>query len=125
MVNISGTDDFTNKVDPFKCNDWPDNIVDVKCGFFFTLVLTSSGEVYSCGSNTNLQLGREAPDDRSASLERIELYEIIRIECGNFHSMCIDIYGNFYVFGRIFMAIRIRKEYKSTHYKTSYIIECC
>ena len=96
----------------FKCTHWPDDIIDIKCGNSHTLVLTSKQEVYSCGSNEYGQIGRKLNNQKqnlddlilsvtfSNSLEKIkDLSEIIRIACGNGHSMCIDIYNNLYVFG--------------------------
>ena len=88
---------------PYNCINWisnlsNENIVDIKCGVFFTLVLTSNKEVYSCGNNGLGQLGREGNSTRY--LEKIEcLSEIIRIECGSNHSFCIDTDNNLVVFG--------------------------
>ena len=84
--------------EPIKCEDWPSNIVDIKCGSSHTLVLTSNQEVYSCGSNSYGQLGRVIPS--TSKLEKIEsLCEIMRIDCGFFHSMCINNNRDFFVFG--------------------------
>ena len=85
---------------PIKCEDWPDNIIDIKCGIAHTLVLTATQEVFSCGSNEFGRLGRETNVLFSTTLEKIDtLSEIIRIECGDIHSLCIDIYHNLFVFG--------------------------
>ena len=87
---------------PKNCTDsWPENIVDIKCGIYHTLVLTSNQEVYSCGSGTDGKLGRVLTGkNSSSSLEKIQgLSEIVRIECGDSYSMCIDIYNELYVFG--------------------------
>ena len=90
---------------PCKCVDWPDNIVDIKCGSSFALVLTSNLEVYSVGSNQYGQLGRSTFDDFSCNLECIASLSnknIVRIECGSSHSMCIDSSKQLYVFGANF-----------------------
>ena len=49
----------TTADEPILCEDWPDNVVDIKCGAYHTLVLTSNLEVFSCGDNRKGQLGRE------------------------------------------------------------------
>ena len=84
---------------PTKCDDWPQDIVDIKCGATFTLVLTSTQEVYTCGDNYSGQLGRIV-SNCSEKLEKIDaLSEIRRIECGKYHALCIDNYDNLFVFG--------------------------
>ena len=95
-----GIGNFHSHRIPFKCLDWPDDIVDIKCGMPHTLVLTSNQTVYSCGSNYSGQLGRNKNIKFSSNLKVIKnLFEIVRIECGASHSLCIDIYNNIYVFG--------------------------
>ena len=87
------------QVSPYLCTDWPDNIVDIKCGFEHTLILTLNQDVYSCGYNFSGQLGREL-DNYSSSVQKISyLSKIIRIECGINHSMCIDVNNNLFIFG--------------------------
>ena len=82
------------------CFDWPGDVIDIKCGRYHTLVLTSNQNVFSCGNNEYGQVGRDSDKQNSTILQKIEeLSEIIRIECGEYHSMCIDIYNNFYIFG--------------------------
>ena len=73
--------------------------VDVKCGANHSLLLTEQQEVFSCGSNSEFQLGRES-DYNSHLFENIDsLREIVRIECGSDNSICFDTYNNIYVFG--------------------------
>ena len=75
-------------------------IVDIKCGGDHTLILTSRKEVYSCGKNYYGQLGLNLTTYSSPLFTKIEnLSEIIRIECAKFHSMCIDVNNDFYIFG--------------------------
>lgn len=84
-----------------KCSDWikdeNSDIVDIKCGNYLTLVLTSNQEVF-CSGNSLL------PKDNSKvsefTLHKVEtLSEIIRIECGMNYSMFLDANNFLYVFG--------------------------
>merc|ERR1711943_19480 len=53
------------------------------------------------GGNSRFgQLGRETDNNHSTSFQKIEkLSDIIRIECGDCHSLCIDTNNDLYVFG--------------------------
>ena len=94
-----GNTDMQNS--PIQCLSLSnEDVIDIKCGDFHTLVLTSNGDVLSCGCSYQGEIGRETPSIFSADFLKIEdLSDIIRIECGNFFSMCIDIHNDFYVFG--------------------------
>ena len=92
-----GNSDGNQNSPIFSSTTWPDDIIDIKCGYGHTLLLTSNLDVYSCGYNNYGQLGRNQGDDNS--LQKIILPEIIRIGCGLYHSICIDINNDLYVFG--------------------------
>ena len=79
-----------------------ENVIDIKCGDNYTLILTSNQEVLSCGGNEFGQLGREVTPNAnySTSFQKIEnLSEIIRIECGFYHTISIDTNNTLFVFG--------------------------
>ena len=85
-----------------RCIDWPNNIISIKCGDAHSLLLTSEGFVYSFGNNRDGQLGINY--DIKSEMENVPVLikyipEIQRIECGNTHSMCIDINNNLLLFG--------------------------
>ena len=84
-----------------QCLNWPDDIISIKCGTWFSLLLTSSGDVYSFGSNRFGQLGLNDKNIESINMPTLipDIPKIKRIECGNTHSMCIDIDRNLWVFG--------------------------
>ena len=100
-----GIGNFESLSFPYICPNWPKNIVDIKCGSAHTLVLTSDEKVFSCGNNYYSQLGRNVIDEDSENPEctqMVQVYslsKIIRIECGESHSFCIDINNVLYVFG--------------------------
>ena len=98
QLGLGNTD---NQHSPILCSFLPnENIIDIKIGYQHSLILTDNGDVFSCGSHTLGQLGRECDGDPFTLFYRIpELPEIARIECGYYHSMCIDVNNNLYVFG--------------------------
>ena len=98
QLGLGNTD---NQNTPILCSSLlNEDVRDIKCGYMHTLVLTSNGDVLSCGYNIDGQLGRKIDKDHSSSFTKIEdLSEISRIECGDNHSLCIDINNQLYVFG--------------------------
>ena len=112
-----GLENTNDQYTPILCSSLSnEDVVDIKCGKNHTLVLTSNGDVLSCGwnyyhqlgrdtassceCNCNVELGRVTMRSFSAVFQKIEDFsEIIRIECGINHSLCIDINYDLYVFG--------------------------
>ena len=71
------------------------SIVDIKCGHNHTLVLDSNQLVFSCGYKYY-----DADADYSPVFQQIEgLSDIIRIETGSSHFMCVDKNNDLYIFG--------------------------
>ena len=98
-----GTGDWEQKNTPTKLGEIfgieHQDIVDVKCGDFHTLILTSNQEVYSSGENFTFQLGRKGKRNCTSFGKIPNLEEIVRIECGRHFSLCLDNYNNLYIFG--------------------------
>ena len=86
-----------NQNRPVKCEYWPGDIVDIKCGFSHSIILTSTQEVFSCG-NAEGKLRRVSGESCIPKKNSI-LSEIIRIECGFLYVMCIGINNALFVFG--------------------------
>ena len=86
---------------PTQCNNYPDNIISIKCGNLHTLLLTLEGNIYSFGNNFYEQLGLNSNDIRETNIPTLitNISEIKRIECGSMHSMCIDVNNNLWLFG--------------------------
>ena len=82
---------------PQLCINWPEDVVDIKCGSTHTLILTDTYKVFSFGDNEDGQLGRSSYSSLVLQIE--DLPDIRRIECGVFHSICIDFNDNMFVFG--------------------------
>ena len=78
-----------NQNTPILCSSLSnENVIDIKCGGGHTIILTSNGDVLSCGYNSENQLGIETNGRNVLSFQQISnLSEIITIECRASHSM--------------------------------------
>ena len=91
---------FVDHKKPTLCNNFPENIISIKCSRSHTLLLTLEGNIYSFGDNHKGQLGLNSTLKKTNMPTLIiNIPEIRRIECGYYHSMCIDVNGNLWVFG--------------------------
>ena len=90
-----------NVYDFTRCLNWPNDIISIKCGDYYSLLLTSKGYAYSFGDNNYGQLGLNDKNIKSTDIPTIILNipEIQRIECGYWHCMCIDVNNNLWAFG--------------------------
>ena len=97
--NGNGQLGLGNKDNVYSPNRFSDlqkeEIVDIKCGYTFTLLLTYKQEVFSCGHHSCTLSGIDSLTFNKIS----DMSDITRIECGYFHSMCIDGNSNLFVFG--------------------------
>uniref|UniRef100_A0A1A9WLI1 HECT domain-containing protein n=1 Tax=Glossina brevipalpis TaxID=37001 RepID=A0A1A9WLI1_9MUSC len=85
---------------PRKMNWSPPNscIIQVSCGRWHTLFLTSDGKVFSCGSNDNGQLGHELATKRPQLVAELDI-AIVRISCGARHSIALNEWGQLFSWG--------------------------
>ena len=76
-------------------------ILTVACGGNFTLLLTTHGDVWSCGSNESGELGYRTMG-RSSARPQLALAkkQIIRLACGAAHTHATSADGKLYSWGR-------------------------
>ena len=95
-----GFDSYENENLPMKATNWPDNIIDIKCGKKHTVLLTENGDIFTSGSDYCKQLGRKINSYFASTFGKIEsTLKYIRIECGDYHTMCIDSNNTLHCFG--------------------------
>lgn len=81
----------------------PEKVKHVACGWAHTLFTTENGKVYSCGCNTNGQLG--VGDNKTIEHVAFPVYvteldeEIMQIAAGSQHSVLLTSSGILYVWG--------------------------
>lgn len=87
------------------------SVRQIACGASHTLLLVYGGTIFAWGDNKYGQLGIETKRRKSENGERNESYTnepteirfsepIRRIACGSWHSLCCDIKGNCFSWGR-------------------------
>ena len=75
-------------------------ITSVSCGQDHTLCLDDGGKVWGFGCNSKSQLGMPSKIQSQAQPRLIEnLSNISHVDCGIFHSVCLDYEGNIWTFG--------------------------
>ncbi|RQM23718.1 hypothetical protein B5M09_003914 [Aphanomyces astaci] len=84
-----------------------ETVVDVRCGYYHTIVLCRRGRVFGFGRNDYGQLGIGDAgvhvNQRIATptlLTDLEGKEVVRIACGCYHTVAVAESGMLYVFGR-------------------------
>uniref|UniRef100_A0A0K8SYD6 Putative E3 ubiquitin-protein ligase HERC4 n=1 Tax=Lygus hesperus TaxID=30085 RepID=A0A0K8SYD6_LYGHE len=75
------------------------SIKTISCGKNHTLVVTRSGEVYSCGSNDYGQLGHDKTRTKLQLVSGLEAAKVREVACGEFHSMALTVWGELFTWG--------------------------
>ncbi|XP_077999503.1 putative E3 ubiquitin-protein ligase HERC4 isoform X2 [Glandiceps talaboti] len=76
---------------PTKHSYFHEPVMDVGCGFNFSVFVVRDGTVYTSGSNDNAQLGRDNVDPRQpGQVHALETQRIVNVSCGDAHTLVID-----------------------------------
>ena len=75
------------------------NIISISTGYFHSLFLDSNGNVFSCGNNSECQLGLNHTENKSIPTFIKDLQNIVAISAGFYHSACLDSDGYVWSFG--------------------------
>ena len=93
-----GLGDRINRNTPHELNFLWGQIVSVKCGKYYTIALTKSGDIYSWGSNDCYRLGLGDSIDRLVP-HKISLSGVMTVGCGDTHVIAVTMYHEVYVWG--------------------------
>ena len=74
-------------------------VVQICCGSYHTMVLTSDGEVFSWGHNTFAQLGDRTYNSRESPTPILIKDKVVAIACGLNHSVALTDTGSVYIWG--------------------------
>ncbi|WOL03353.1 ultraviolet-B receptor UVR8 [Canna indica] len=80
---------------PSRVNALPVPVAAVTCGGFFTMALTSDGQIWNWGANSNGELGRgnAVSDWRPQPITSLKDHRIIQIASGGYHSLALTDTG--------------------------------
>lgn len=88
-----------NQIIPTQIEKIPSNVIYYNCGWAHVLFLTDDGVVFSVGYNFSGQLGIGNEENQSTLCEISNIPPIQCISAQYYHSLCIDIDLNLWVFG--------------------------
>lgn len=80
-------------------------VIQVACGDYHTLCLTDLGKIYVWGGSLHKKRGDKSEDRKGqpnyqpSLIRSLESKFIIRIECGDFHSLALEDNGSVYSWG--------------------------
>ncbi|KAK9506239.1 hypothetical protein O3M35_008210 [Rhynocoris fuscipes] len=76
-----------------------DSIRTIACGKSHTLVVTTAGEIYSCGSNDYGELGHDNSRTKLNLVSGLSAYKMKYAACGENHSMALNEWGQVFTWG--------------------------
>jgi alpha-tubulin suppressor-like RCC1 family protein len=87
---------------PFILNKFKrQKIFKISCGFYHSVALTNSGELFAWGQNSKLQCGSAYNYNyfEPMRLKKPETVSFVSISCGSHHTIALDKRGNVYAWG--------------------------
>ena len=85
---------------PEKITEFIDKtVVQICCGAYHSLALTSDGEVFSWGHNTFAQLGDKTYNSRDRPTQLLIRERVVTISCGVNHNMVLTTNGRVFLWG--------------------------
>ncbi|XP_062823733.1 secretion-regulating guanine nucleotide exchange factor isoform X2 [Anolis carolinensis] len=77
------------------------SVIQVACGWDFTIILAGSGQVFSCGSNSFGQLGISQTSEGSTVSKRIESLQekVVNVAAGLRHALAVTENGSVFQWG--------------------------
>jgi alpha-tubulin suppressor-like RCC1 family protein len=76
-----------------------DNVADISCGGYHTIILKYNGNFYSVGNNEYGQLGLGHNYNKNLFTQNPYMCDVIKVACGSSTTAVLDSSGNVYVFG--------------------------
>jgi len=93
-------DNLTPKEVQWKGESLP--ILTMSCGMYHMLLITTQRKLYSVGLNKDGQLGLGDTTNRSEfeMVDTLKNYNMLHVGVGSYHSVCTDVDGRIFTFGR-------------------------
>jgi regulator of chromosome condensation len=108
-VAISADDDKDTEYPPTLVRNLPSNVIQVAAGGLHSAALTEDGAVYTWGCNDDYALGRDGitednlhfvkPIAQEQSFAPQDRGQIVAIDAGDSHTLCLSLHGNVYQVG--------------------------
>lgn len=76
-----------------------EQVKDVACGKYHTVLVTKGGAVFSCGNNDYGQLGHNKTRTRLERVDGLNAYMICKVACGESHTLAVNEWGQVFSWG--------------------------
>ncbi|KAL9650362.1 hypothetical protein ABK040_016429 [Willaertia magna] len=90
QLGLGRKEEYFESFMEIKENIIKDQIVDIQCGHFHTLILTNKGNIYGCGNNYFGQLGIYKPQIFNTFKQINISFKVIQIGCSRYNSLILN-----------------------------------